>query len=228
MTIRSFRAKGIMMASDRMSIPSGAGGLARREALRLPLWLWLASRGSGAAVADAPPADSADSQLSPACRSISLNGAWQLTYGPLEHGEPPDTDQPPAGWLTIAATVPGNVELDLVAAGRLEPPQRGNRIYELRKLEDYQWWYRRRSPKPEIRAGEKIELVFDGLDCLGTVWVNGKLIGRPDNMLIPHRYDVTGVLRAGGGNEVVVRIDPAVPAGNRTPHAAGEFAPAGC
>ena len=40
-------------------------------------------------------------------------------------------------------------------------------------------------------AGDHLELVFDGLDCLGTVWVMTAL-GKTDNMFIDYRFDVTG------------------------------------
>lgn len=195
------------MPSNRPA--GGAESVTRRDALKLPLGFWLAAAGQAA---------------SPARRSIALNGAWKLTYGELKEGEPPEATQPPPAWPTIPASVPGNVELDLVAAGRLEAPERGNRIYALRKLENYQWWYRRDFATPDFQPGEKVELVFDGLDCLGTVWVNDTLVGRPENMLIPHRYDVTALLRRNGANQLVVRIDPAVPAGSRFPHTAKESA----
>jgi beta-mannosidase len=195
------------------SADASSHSIARRDALKLPLSLWLASLGGAASAA-----------ASPASRSITLNGTWNLTYGELAEGEPPAATQPPADWPTIPAAVPGNVELDLVAAGRLEAPERGNRIYELRKLEDYQWWYRRDFPTPDLQPGEKAELVFDGLDCLGTVWVNGTLVGRPENMLIPHRFDVSALLRPHGVNQVVVRIDPATPAGSHAARTAKQRA----
>ncbi len=208
------------MSSKNHPVDASVGSIARRDALRLPLWFWLTTIGASASSASA---GSETGAATPARRSISLNGAWDLTFGELPEGEPQATTQPPPEWPTISAAVPGNVELDLVAAGCLEAPEKGNRIYELRKLENHQWWYRRDFPTPDVRPGERVELVFDGLDCLGTVWVNGTLIGRPENMLIPHRYDVSAVLRRDGSNQLVVRIDPAVPAGSRVAHTAREF-----
>jgi beta-mannosidase len=103
--------------------------------------------------------------------------------------------------------VPGNVELDLLRAGRIEDPSVGDRIYRLRELETYRWWYRRGFAAPALARGERAELVFEGLDCLGAVWLNGSEVGRCDNMLIAHRFDVTSLLRRGGPNELAVRID---------------------
>ena len=138
---------------------------------------------------------------------ISLDGTWQLSYGPQ------GADR--AGFATIPAQVPGNVELDLMQAGVLPDLAHADNIYLLREVEGYQWWYRRSFATPALGPGERLELVFEGLDCIGTVWVNDQLVGEPRNMLIPHRFDVTDALRQGEDNEIVVRIDSAVLEGRR-------------
>ena len=164
--------------------------------------------------------------LSPAIRSLNLDGTWQLTYGRIKSVDTlkQDLTAPPADDTTIPATVPGNVELDMIAAGKLEDPTIGLRARDLLKLEPYQWWYRRTFQTPKLDNGDKAELVFDGLDCLGTVWVNGKLAGRAADMFIPYRFDVTSLLRpAGNDNEVLVRIDPAATVAEQTPHYPGEL-----
>ena len=50
------------------------------------------------------------------------------------------------------------------------------------------------------------------------LWLNGALLGQTANMLVPHRFDVTALLKHGQPNEVLVRIDPAVPAGLAAAH----------
>ena len=159
--------------------------------------------------------------------SLTLNGAWQLTFGPQgESGArgPDESPRPAADWPTIPATVPGNVELDLLAARLIQEPSRGHHIYDLRPYEAYEWWYSRRFSSPQLNAGQRAELVFEGLDCYGTVWLNGKLLGHTDNMLIAHRFDATEHLRAGEENELTVRIASAVLEGRRFQSVPGEFA----
>ena len=52
---------------------------------------------------------------------VSLNGQWNLTYGLCDKNAPATPDELKAsGWESITATVPGNVELDLVAAGKID------------------------------------------------------------------------------------------------------------
>ncbi|MCX7045308.1 MAG: glycoside hydrolase family 2, partial [Candidatus Sumerlaeota bacterium] len=68
-------------------------------------------------------------------------------------------------------------------------------VYDLRKYETYQWWYAKTFSTPAMGEGERIELVFDGLDCIAEIWLNGKKIGAADNMFIQHRFDITDGLR---------------------------------
>ena len=162
-------------------------------------------------------------------RSMSLDGTWSLTFGSTPdapHKLPQTT--PPAGWPTIPATVPGNVELDMAAAGYLEPLEKGNRVYQALNIEFYQWWYKRTFRAPPRAGKENVDLIFDGLDCLATVWLNGKLVGHSANMLIAQRFDVTKLLLPGEDNEIIVRIDPAVPVGLAVPQSAWERPGSSC
>lgn len=185
--------------------------------LRLFLALTLAA---GALSAEAQLAN-----LTPARRALNLNGRWSLTYGAVTLATM-ETAAPPAGWKTISAQVPGNVELDLMKAGKLPDPSVGNNILKLRQLEDHQWWYQRDFDAPAAASGEHVELVFDGLDCIATIWVNGQLAGHTANMLIPHRLDVTRLLRP-GRNQLRVRLDPAVLVGRMHSAGPGEWAEEG-
>lgn len=146
----------------------------------------------------------------------TLNGTWELSYGRSLPGGPSDPSELAGrGWPTVIAEVPGNVELDLIQAGILPELSVGNRIYELLPYERYEWWYRRSFTAPLAGPGEQVHLVFEGIDCLATVWVNGVRVGTTDNMLIPHRFDVTGLVRPGSDNEIAVRLAPAVAAGDQ-------------
>ncbi len=161
--------------------------------------------------------------------SHSLSGQWDLWYGP-DNKQAPATpgELSNADWPRIAATVPGNVELDLGRAGLLPTNlEVGNRVYENLKFESCRWWYHRRFTMPPHGAGERVELVFHGLDCLGYVWCNGIFIGTTDNMFIDHRFDLTDHLQSSRDNELFVRIDSAVLAGRRHVHRPLEWAFAG-
>jgi beta-mannosidase len=143
--------------------------------------------------------------------NASLNGEWNLSYGIFDRTTPvtPD-DLKNKNWPVIPGMVPGNVELDLLAAGEIKNPETGSNIYDLRKYEAYQWWYYRTFETPSHGIGERVQLVFEGLDCFATIWINNTLLGKTENMLIDHRFDVTDHLNPTGENTIYISIDPAV------------------
>lgn len=139
-------------------------------------------------------------------QKLLLDGEWTLAY--FREGERAVSwpGELGADLPRVPAQVPGNVELDLVRAGLLPDPFVGKNIRLLRPLEFCEWWYTREFDAPDTPGPWFI--VFGGLDCLATVWVNGVEVGRADNMLIEHRFEVTEALRRNTGtrHSVCVRL----------------------
>ena len=137
---------------------------------------------------------------------LSLNGEWRLDYFPQPDDRAVrDVAAVPSDAKSVKATVPGNCELDLVEAGILPSPEIGLNVLTLRPYEGYQWLYSKTFAKPDIAAGQRAMLVFEGIDTLADVFLNGEKIGETDNMLIPHSFDVTKRLKD-GENKVQVLI----------------------
>ena len=70
---------------------------------------------------------------------VSLDGEWELSYWPQP--EKAVTDPAALSGIevkTIPAKVPGNVELDLLAAGLIDDPMIGANVNKLRAWEGYQ------------------------------------------------------------------------------------------
>ena len=128
---------------------------------------------------------------------ISLNGEWRLDYWAQPETGAVRTLDVPAEHGTVKAAVPGNCELDLVRAGVLPEPEVGLNVRKFRAYEGHQWLYTRTfmggCPGPD----ERYELVFDGIDTLADVFLNGEKIGETDNMFLRHRFDVTEKLLRG-------------------------------
>ncbi len=135
-------------------------------------------------------------------RQLSLDGDWQLAHCPDGQGSIERLED--LQWL--AARVPGEVHWDLLRAGRIADPFYDLNHLQMRWLEGHEFWYRRSFEVPEdVASAERLELEFEGLDCFATVWINGRLVGRCENALVPQRLDVTGAVQA-GRNEIVVRL----------------------
>jgi beta-mannosidase len=132
--------------------------------------------------------------------SISLNseseGDWTLYFGVQDGNEPQSPlELKKSGFTRIDATVPGNVEIDLLKAGLAEDPMTGDNVYDFRKYETCQWWYQRDFKKPGIKKNERVELCFDGIDCIADIWLNGKKIAHVENMFVEHHFDITDILK---------------------------------
>jgi beta-mannosidase len=143
--------------------------------------------------------------------TTSLNGRWELSFWeqPETPARTPEAMRRMAR-KTIPARVPGNVELDLLAAGLIPDPMAGGNVWAMRAYEGCQWCYSRAFPAPAAAAGRKIMLCFGGIDCLADIWLNGRLLASPENMLIEHRYDVTDWLDKQGENSLQIIIRSAV------------------
>jgi beta-mannosidase len=142
---------------------------------------------------------------------ISLNGKWNLSFW-VQPDVPVRTPEAlqQTTYKTIASQVPGNVELDLLAAGLIHDPMIGNNLWEMRPYEGYQWCYSRSFPTPAYKDGQQVQLCFGGIDCLADIWLNGELVASTDNMLIEHAFDVTRLLKPQQENTLQVIIRSAV------------------
>ena len=138
---------------------------------------------------------------------LSLDGSdWSLRF--WKQGEEPVTapDAIPSDARSISATVPGNVDIDLCAAGLEADPRIGLNNYLTRQWEDFQWCYARSFAFPAVEPGKHYHLRFDGIDTIADLWLNGEWIGRAENMMIEHVYDVTDLLHAGDNRlEVIIQ-----------------------
>lgn len=139
-------------------------------------------------------------------RSHSLDGAdWELCYAPRVERPAPCHPAGEAGYATVPAVVPGTVELDLMRAGELADPFVGDNLRQAWELEYGDWWYRTSFVLPDSFDPGRTSLVFDGLDTIATVYLNGTEVGRTANMMIAHEVRPGEVLRP-GANDLVVHL----------------------
>ena len=96
------------------------------------------------------------------------------------------------------AVVPGCVHTDLLRNKRIPDPFWGDNEQRLRWIENENWIYR-----CEFRAGgellahQHVELVFEGVDTLATIRLNGQEVGRTENMFVGYRFGIRRFLRDG-------------------------------
>ena len=126
----------------------------------------------------------------------TIPAASSIPVGPFEVAEAPVLPRadhsalPTEGWLP--AVVPGGVHESLLAAGRIPDPNYDRNEQEVRWIEERDWWFRTTLARPaDLAAGERLTLVFQGLDTVVDIWLDGELLGHHENMFRPAEFDVT-------------------------------------
>ena len=116
-------------------------------------------------------------------QKIMLNGSdWQV----CENGK---------SEKKYPASVPGDIHHDLMVAGVIEDPYYADNSKKCGWIVEKDWRF------SKIFCVEKLEdvteLIFDGIDTVSTIYLNGKEIAKTDNMFMQFRIDVTGVIKIG-------------------------------
>ncbi|NLB94515.1 MAG: glycoside hydrolase family 2 protein [Armatimonadetes bacterium] len=134
-----------------------------------------------------------------------LHSGWEFAFA--DYGEvnrPEDAE----GLEFRPATVPGTNLTDLQAAGLVEPDT--SATYEdsfaLYKYTDFV--YRTRFVGGEEAGRKHVFLVFEGLDTICHVFLNGEEIGSAENAYLPRTFDVTGKLRPDANSLVLLFRSP--------------------
>ncbi len=100
--------------------------------------------------------------------------------------------------------VPGSIYAALEGAGLIEDP-----FWDMNSLKAQwvagHWWtyhttFRIDAPPP----GRRVELVLEGVDYHGHIFVNNRKVGESENMYVPFVADITDVLREGENGVTVV------------------------
>ncbi len=105
------------------------------------------------------------------------------------------------------ASVPGCVHTDLLAAGLIPDPYRDDEENLQAWVALVDWRYETTFPWQDEGAG-RAELVFEGLDTVAAVEVNGAAVAETSNMHRTYRFDVTRYLRPGDNTLAVTFASP--------------------
>lgn len=104
---------------------------------------------------------------------------------------------------SIPAEVPGAFVLDMYRAGRIPDPFFGDNLIKLQYLETMHLWYVTHF-ECDFEHGD--EIVFEGIDTIADIYLDGEHLKRTENMFIPHTVSAKGK----GIHELMVHITPAV------------------
>ncbi len=137
---------------------------------------------------------------------------WKLSYIDNktlnEEGFSPKTSKDVLSRLTAAhAEVPGNFELDLMREGILPDLYYGTNTLLAQRLENLHLYY---FTEFDYSNDDKTDdfLVFEGIDTIAEIFLDGVKIGRTENMLHSHEFALNGV--ASGKHDLLVHVLPTV------------------
>lgn len=139
-------------------------------------------------------------EVSPEMHSHDLSEGWSLR---AVEGPVPDE----IAGQSFVATVPGTVHVDLMAAGMISDPFVGLNESAQAWMHRTDWRYERKLWLDGVDEGERVDLVFDGIDTVATVSLDGVTVGHAANMHRPHRFDVREQVAASHGTAVDLVVD---------------------
>ena len=142
-----------------------------------------------------------------------LDQGWQFRISSIDAKAHPED----AEWM--AAHVPGVVQTDLMALGKLPDPYIGDNEAKVQWVGLVDWQYQTHvTVSAETLARGHVDLVFDGLDTFATVKINGVEALKSDNMFRTWRIAAKALLHPGDN---VITVDLASPIRTMQPVLAG-------
>lgn len=132
-----------------------------------------------------------------------IDSGW--TFRAVLNAEIPERDVPLVT-APMTASVPGCVHTDLIALGKLVDPYLDANEMMVQWVGNTEWIYTTNFDSP-INFGDRHDIVFEGLDTVARIFVNGALIGETFNMHRTYRFDVGSHLKE-RANELIVEFLP--------------------
>ena len=137
---------------------------------------------------------------------FDLTGNWEFKEYPSHARRMRDLDA--TGWMPTQ--VPSSIYTSLIEAGRIDRTELNTNPEDFIHISEKPWIYRKTFDAPaELLDCNRTDLLFEGLDTVTQIWLNDKLIAKTDNMFIPHRFDVTSLLKP-NNNRLLVKFDSAI------------------
>ena len=135
-------------------------------------------------------------------RTFDLSGPWEFREYPESARRMRDLDD--GQWMP--ANAPSSIFACLIEAGCFTRFDLDANPEDFAWVSERDWIFRKRFDlDAEFCGFESLQLVFEGLDTIAQIWLNEKLVGKTENMFIPHRFDVGRRLRP-GSNTLMVKL----------------------
>ncbi|KAK4223749.1 hypothetical protein QBC38DRAFT_502893 [Podospora fimiseda] len=112
-------------------------------------------------------------------------------------------------WQHVQA-IPCNVHSELINKGKIPDPFVNLNELDVSWVGEETWQYRTIFRSPENTTGNKVDLVFEGLDTFVTVKLNNITILTPENMFVEHRVNISHCMAKDGEDNILdIIFEPA-------------------
>lgn len=109
----------------------------------------------------------------------------------------------------LPASVPGSVYHDLIQNGKMDDPYyRDNELKALKIMEHDFVYETTFVPDQKIFSSDRALLVFEGLDTLADIYLNGQMLAAVNNMHRTWEFPVTDLLQAGDNELKIIFHSP--------------------
>jgi len=124
-----------------------------------------------------------------------LHDNWKVKIQKLPEEELSETIQSPLVRDWFPAEVPGTIHTDLLTAKKIDDPFYADNEKGLTWIHDSDWKYETTFDLPdELEEYGEIYLVFEGLDTIASIELNGIMVGETNNMFRKYRFQVRKLL----------------------------------
>lgn len=111
------------------------------------------------------------------------------------------------GSIKISSTVPGNIFADLIQAGILGDPYYRYNVDVYRWVSYEEWFFTKNFNLPkDVLLDNSIFLVFDGVDTVAQIQLNGVILGDVNNMFRKYRFKVPNSILKSQGNVLTLHF----------------------
>ncbi len=125
-------------------------------------------------------------------KTIDLTGKWQFTEYPSQARRMRDVEN--GNWLPCS--VPNSIFQNLIESHQIEKFDLLANPEKYKNVSRKAWLFQKFFDcTPEMIKLDRCDIVFEGLDTVTQIWLNGKLIAKTNNMFICHRVNVSGIIK---------------------------------
>jgi beta-mannosidase len=125
---------------------------------------------------------------------FDLNKKWTFSLAKSSYSYEAIANKNIKSGERFAATVPGTIHTDLLNNNLIDDPFYSDNELKMKWISECDWLYQTKFDF-NGNSSENYDLVFEGIDTISKIYLNGVKLGGTDNMFIAYIYNVKYILK---------------------------------